>query len=54
MISQDIQRVEVFTRKGTMWLYHFYKKGDMVQLKSIDASFSIDRLYRLVTPSDMD
>jgi Uma2 family endonuclease len=54
MISQDIQRVEVFTIKGTMWLYHFYKKGDMVELKSIGRSFSIERLYRLVIPSDME
>ena len=54
MISQDIQRVEVFTRKGTMWLYHFYKKGDIVELKSINVCFPIDRLYRLVIPSDID
>jgi Uma2 family endonuclease len=54
MISQDIQRVEVFTRKGTMWLYHFHKKGDIVELKSIGRSFPIDRLYRLVISSDME
>ena len=53
MISQDIQRVEVFTRKGTMWLYHFYKKGDTVELKSINASISIDSLYRLAISSDI-
>ena len=52
MISQDIQRVEVFSRKGAMWLYHFYKKGDTAELKSIDASFpiidSIDLPYHLI------
>jgi len=45
-ISQFIQRVEVFSRSATDWLYHQYGAGQSFHLASLDSEIEIHQLYR--------
>lgn len=45
-ISQAIQRVEVFSRSTTGWLYHQYGAGQSFLLRSLDIVIEIRQLYR--------
>ena len=45
-ISQVIQRVEVFSRSPTGWLYHQYGAGQSFFLTSLDIEIEVRQLYR--------
>src|SRR5437588_221281 len=45
-ISQVIQRVEVFSRLATDWLYHQYGAGQNFRLASLDIEIEVRQLYR--------
>jgi Uma2 family endonuclease len=45
-ISQVIQRVEIFSRSATGWLYHQYGAGQSFQLESLDIAIEVRQLYR--------
>ena len=45
-ISQIIQRVEVFSRSTTGWLYHQYGAGQSFLLTSLDIEIEVHQLYR--------
>src|SRR6266851_2212589 len=45
-ISQVIQRVEVFSRSATDWLYHQYGGGQSFHLASLDIEIWVRQLYR--------
>jgi Uma2 family endonuclease len=45
-VSQVIQRVEVFSRLATDWLYHQYGAGQSFQLASLDIAIEVRQLYR--------
>ncbi|HVB25797.1 MAG TPA: Uma2 family endonuclease [Ktedonobacteraceae bacterium] len=45
-ISQNIQRVEVFARSTTGWLYHQYGAGQSFLLTSLDIEIEVRQLYR--------
>lgn len=45
-ISQSIQRVEVFARSTTGWLYHQYGAGQSLLLTSLDIEIEVRQLYR--------
>jgi len=45
-ISQALQRVEVFSRSATDWLYHQYGAGQSFHLASLDIEIEIRQLYR--------
>ncbi len=45
-ISQVIQRVEVFSRSTTGWLYHQYGAGQSFLLRDLDVVIEIRQLYR--------
>ena len=45
-ISQSIQRVEVFSRSTTGWLYHQYGAGQSFLLISLDIEIEVRQLYR--------
>jgi len=45
-ISQNVQRVEVFSRSTTDWLYQQYGAGQSFFLKSLDISIEVSQLYR--------
>jgi len=45
-ISQIIQRVEVFSRSATGWIYHQYGTGQSFFLKSLDIEIEVRQLYR--------
>ena len=45
-ISQVIQRVEVFSRSATDWLYHQYGAGQSFHLASLDIEIEVRQLYR--------
>lgn len=45
-VSQVIQRVEVFSRSATDWLYHQYGAGQSFQLASLDIAVEVRQLYR--------
>jgi len=45
-VSQIIQRVEVFSRSATDWLYHQYGAGQSFQLASLDIEIEVRQLYR--------
>jgi len=45
-ISQVIQRVEVFSRSTTGWIYHQYGAGQSVFLASLDIEIEVSQLYR--------
>lgn len=45
-ISQVIQRVEVFSRSTTGWLYHQYGAGQSFLLMSLDIVIEVRQLYR--------
>ena len=45
-ISQVIQRVEIFTRSATSWLYHQYGAGQNFYLSSLDIEIEVRQLYR--------
>lgn len=50
-ISQFIQRVEVFSRSTTSWIYHQYGTGQSFSLTSLDIEIEVCQLYRrLSTP----
>ena len=48
-ISQIIQRVEVFSRSTTGWLYHQYGAGQSFFLTSLDIEIEVRQLYRRLT-----
>src|SRR5438105_8575127 len=51
-ISQIIQRVEVFSRSTTGWIYHQYGAGQNFFLTSLDVEIEVRQLYRrLSTPA---
>ena len=51
-ISQVIQRVEVFSRSATDWLYHQYGAGQSFHLRSLDIEIEVRQLYqRLFIPA---
>jgi Uma2 family endonuclease len=45
-ISQVIQRVEVFSRSATDWLYHQYGAGQSFHLASLNIELEVRQLYR--------
>jgi Uma2 family endonuclease len=45
-ISQVIQRVEIFSRYDTGWLYQQYGAGQSFRLESLDIEIEIRQLYR--------
>ena len=45
-VSQVIQRVEVFSRSATDWLYYQYGAGQSFQLVSLDIAIEVRQLYR--------
>jgi Uma2 family endonuclease len=45
-ISQIIQRVEVFSRSTTDWIYHQYGAGQSFFLTSLDIEIEVHQLYR--------
>jgi Uma2 family endonuclease len=45
-ISQVIQRVELFSRSDTGWLYQQYSSGQSFRLESLDIEIEIRQLYR--------
>lgn len=45
-ISQVIQRVELFSRSATGWLYEQYGAGQSFQLASLDIEIEVRQLYR--------
>jgi len=45
-ISQVIQRVEVFSRSATDWLYRQYGGGQSFHLASLDIEIGVRQLYR--------
>ncbi len=45
-LSQYIQRVEVFTRSTTSWIYKQYGYGQSVHLVSMNITIEIQQLYR--------
>src|SRR5712691_8160598 len=45
-ISQIIQRVEVFSRSTTGWIYHQYGAGQSFFLTSLDIEIEVRQLYR--------
>ena len=45
-ISQIIQRVEIFARSDTGWLYQQYGAGQSFHLESLDIEIEIRQLYR--------
>ncbi len=45
-ISQVIQRVEIFSRSATGWLYQQYGAGQSFHLESLDIEIEIRQLYR--------
>ncbi len=45
-ISQVIQRVEVFSRTPTGWLYHQYGAGQNILLTSLNIEIVVSQLYR--------
>ncbi len=45
-ISQIIQRVEVFSRTTTDWIYHQYGSGQSILLTSLDIEIEVRQLYR--------
>src|SRR6266704_3287544 len=46
LISQIIQRVEIFSRSATGWLYHQYGAGQSFFLTSLDIEIEGRQLYR--------
>src|SRR5690348_6128648 len=51
-ISQIIQRVELFTRSTTGWLYQQYGAGQRIHLASLDIEIEVRQLYwRLAIPA---
>src|SRR5437588_124205 len=46
LISQVIQRIELFSRSATDWLYHQYGAGQSFHLTSLDIEIEIRQLYR--------
>src|SRR5712691_1161237 len=45
-ISQVIQRVEIFSRSATGWLYQQYGAGQSFRLVSLDIEIGVRQLYR--------
>lgn len=45
-ISQVIQRVEVFSRSASGWIYHQYGTGQSFFLTSLDIEIGVRQLYR--------
>jgi Uma2 family endonuclease len=45
-ISQSIQRIEVFSRSTTDWIYHQYGAGQSFLLTSLDIEIEVRHLYR--------
>lgn len=45
-ISQVIQRVEIFSRSATGWLYQQYGTGQSFHLVSLDIEIEVRQLYR--------
>ena len=45
-LSQYVQRVEVFTRSTTGWLYQQYGAGQSVHLASLNVTIEIRQFYR--------
>jgi Uma2 family endonuclease len=45
-ISQSIQRVEIFSRSTTDWVYHQYCAGQSFFLTSLDIEIEVRQLYR--------
>ena len=45
-ISQIIQRVEIFSRSETGWLYQQYGSGQSFHLESLDIEIEMSQLYR--------
>ncbi len=54
-LSQYIQRVEVFTRSTTSWLYQQYGAGESIHLTSLNVIVEVRQLYRrLSIPAMVD
>ena len=45
-VSQVIQRVEIFSRSTTGWIYHQYGAGQSFFLTSLDIEIDVRQLYR--------
>ena len=46
LISQYIQRIEVFTRSAESWLYQQYGAGQSIHLTSLNITVEVKQLYR--------
>jgi Uma2 family endonuclease len=54
-ISQVIQRVEIFSRSATGWLYQQYGAGQNFSLVSLDIEIEVRQLYRrLAVPAAVE
>jgi Uma2 family endonuclease len=49
LISQVVQRVEVFSRSSSGWIYHQYGAGESIYLASLDIEIEVRQLYRRLT-----
>jgi len=45
-LESKLQRVEVFSRSATGWLYHQYGGGQSFHLASLDIEIGVRQLYR--------
>ena len=45
-ISQSIQRIEVFSRSTSAWIYQQYGAGQSFFLTSLDIEIEVRQLYR--------
>jgi len=45
LVSQDVQRIEVFRREGEGWMFVEAGPGQSLELRSIGASLSVDAVY---------
>lgn len=45
-VSQTIQRVEIFSRTATAWLYHQYEAGQSFHLNSLNLNLAVRQFYR--------
>jgi Uma2 family endonuclease len=48
LIGSEYKAIEVHRREGTFWRQYHYREGDLVELKSLAASFPFDAVYRRI------
>lgn len=53
LVSQDVVRVEVFSRIGEFWGSKIYALGDSIHFESIGLTLSVEEIYESVDNEDM-